>query len=233
MIGCLCIHGFTGAPYEVEPLALHLQEVTDWEIQMVTLPGHGEELVLKGVFYQEWIEHAEQAIEKLLSKCEKVYVIGFSMGGLIASYLSTKYPVEKLVLLSAAVYYVNPKRLFADIGGMIRDTFRGKLKENDLFLRYKKKIKNTPFSATMEFRKLVQYVRPLLQKIQVPVLIVQGEVDGIVPVKSAFYLYEKIPSPQKELMFLPGSHHHVCHGCDFEDLVKKVDEFLIGESGNL
>ncbi|NQD52654.1 carboxylesterase, partial [Bacillus altitudinis] len=44
MIGCLCIHGFTGAPYEVEPLAEYLKQTTDWTVQSVTLPGHGEEL---------------------------------------------------------------------------------------------------------------------------------------------------------------------------------------------
>ena len=59
MIGCLCIHGFTGAPYEVEPLAQYLKQKTDWNVQSVTLPGHGDELQLKGILYQEWIATAE------------------------------------------------------------------------------------------------------------------------------------------------------------------------------
>ncbi|MFP3325017.1 carboxylesterase, partial [Planococcus sp. SIMBA_160] len=59
MIGCLCIHGFTGAPYEVEPLAQYLKQTTDWTVQSITLPGHGEELRLKGILYQEWIATAE------------------------------------------------------------------------------------------------------------------------------------------------------------------------------
>ncbi|KPD00014.1 hypothetical protein LR69_01687 [Geobacillus sp. BCO2] len=40
MIGCLCIHGFTGSPEEVAPLADYLRERTDWVIETPTLPGH-------------------------------------------------------------------------------------------------------------------------------------------------------------------------------------------------
>ena len=116
MIGCLCIHGFTGAPDEIEPLVHFLNGHTDWKLVVPTLPGHGEMLELKGVQYGQWISHAEKELEKLLQTCEKVYVVGFSMGGMIASYLAVHFPVEKLVLLSAAAYYVNPKQLAVDIG---------------------------------------------------------------------------------------------------------------------
>ncbi|MFC0274428.1 alpha/beta hydrolase [Metabacillus herbersteinensis] len=228
MIGCLCIHGFTGAPYEVEPLAEHLRKLTGWEVRTPTLPGHGEDLSLSGLTYQEWINHAEEELKELLKEVDEVYVIGFSMGGLIATYLSVKYPVKKLVLLSAAVYYVNPKQLFLDVGTMIKDSIKGNIKENELFLRYKKKIGDTPIRATLEFRKLVKIVRPYLREVGIPVLIIQGECDGIVPVKSAHFLYETVSSEQKELCFLPSSKHQVCYGEDFKELTKRVEQFLIG-----
>ncbi|MEI2400785.1 alpha/beta hydrolase, partial [Paenibacillus phytohabitans] len=99
---------------------------------------------------------------------DKVFVVGFSMGGLIAGYLATRYPIQKLVLLSAAAYYINPKQLVADIKIMLRDGLNKTLHKNELFLRYKKKIVDTPLSATIEFRKLVQRVRPELHHIKVP-----------------------------------------------------------------
>ena len=104
-------------------------------------------------------------LEKLLHTCEKVYVVGFSMGGMIASYLAVHFPVEKLVLLSAAAYYVNPKQLAVDIGIMVKDLHKGKLSENELFIRYKRKLKETPFTATLQFRKLVNTIRPLSLKL--------------------------------------------------------------------
>jgi carboxylesterase len=227
MNGCLLIHGFTGGPYEVDPLARYLKRHTDWKIAVPTLPGHGESLDLKGKKANEWVECAERELKVLLEECEEVYVIGFSMGGLIASYLAVQYPVSRLVLLSAAAYYVNPKQLLIDIKEMVHDVFRGELSNNELFLRYKKKIKDTPISATYQFRKVVLMAKPLLKDIMVPVFIAQGKKDGIVPPKSADFLYEEITYEEKERYFSEEAKHLICHSDDSDDLFEKVKEFLI------
>ncbi|KQL17620.1 alpha/beta fold hydrolase [Cytobacillus solani] len=226
MIGCMCIHGFTGSPYEVEPLASYLKDRTDWEIVVPTLPGHGDKLELKGIEYKKWIEHAEHELQRLIEKCETVYVIGFSMGGLIASYLSVHYPVAKLVLLSAAAYYVNPKQLFKDIGEILRDAAKGRLTENELFIRYRRKIKATPITATIQFRRLVASIRPILSQVTIPTLIAQGEIDGVVPPKSAEYLYNRIGTTSKKLIFFKKSKHLICHCEESEDLFMEVHQFL-------
>lgn len=226
MKGCLFIHGFTGAPYEVEPLANYFKETTNWVIKVPTLPGHGVTLALKGHTYNDWVSHAEKELLELMEQVDEVYVIGFSMGGIIASYLAAKYNVSKLILLSAAAYYVNPKQLMLDFKDMVKDFLKGSIYENELFNRYKKKIVQTPLRSTLEFQKLVKAIKPYLEKITLPVLIVQGECDGIVPVKSAHYLYNTIPSEMKELCLLPGSKHLVCHGEDYEHLKKLVEDFL-------
>jgi carboxylesterase len=226
MIGCLCIHGFTGSPYEVEPLVEFLKERTDWKLSVPTLPGHGETLSLKGIRYQQWIEYAETELKILLQKCDTVYIIGFSMGGLIASFLASKYPVDKLVLLSAAAYYLNPKQLASDIKIIFQDSLQGKLFNNELFLRYKRKIKETPFTATVQFRKLVSFIRPILPQVVVPTLIAQGECDGIVPPKSAEYLYRTISAQQKKLTYIKHSKHHICYCDEKEALFSQVLAFL-------
>ncbi|WP_456275044.1 alpha/beta hydrolase [Bacillus sp. AK031] len=230
MNGCLILHGFTGGPYEVDPLAQYLEYHTDWKISVPTLPGHGESLALKGKKAEEWIQCAEKELKNLLETCEKVYIIGFSMGGLIASYLAVNYPVCKLVLLSAAAYYVNPKQLLADIKEMVQDVFRGDLSNNELYLRYKKKIKDTPISATYQFRKVVLMVKPLLKEISIPVFIAQGKKDGIVPPKSADFLFEEITYDEKERYFSEEAKHLICHSDDSADLFEKVASFLLKES---
>ncbi|MDZ5474590.1 alpha/beta fold hydrolase [Bacillus sp. 31A1R] len=233
MIGCLCIHGFTGSPSEVEPLVDYLKHQTNWQIVVPTLPGHGELLNLKGISYNQWIEHAENELKKLLASCEKVFVIGFSMGGLIASYLAVHYPIDKLILLSAAAYYVNPKQLALDVSGMLKDASRGKLLENELFLRYKKKIKETPLTATIQFRKLVANIRPILEKVNIPTLIAQGECDGVVPPKSAQFLYNSISTMNKRLLYFKESKHLICHCDERERLFKEVYTFLNDEKSSV
>ncbi|MDR4944994.1 alpha/beta hydrolase [Neobacillus cucumis] len=226
MIGCLLIHGFTGAPYEVEPLAKYLKERTDWSIRVPTLPGHGVPGSLKGVQYQDWIDHAEAELTQLIATCDRVYVVGFSMGGMIASYLAANYPVEKLILLSAAAFYLNPKQLTIDIKEMIKDFLQGNLHDNELFLRYKRKIKETPFAATLQFRRLVTFIKPLLHQVNVPTFIAQGECDGIVPPKSAEYLFHTISAKQKKLALFKHSKHLICHCEERDTLFSQVLAFL-------
>lgn len=233
MIGCLCIHGFTGAPYEVEPLADYFKQSTDWDVQTITLPGHGDTPALKGISFQEWMACAEIELVQLLKRCNEVYIIGFSMGGMIASYLAAKYPVKRLVLLSAAAHYINPKQFLFDLAQICKDSVRGTLAENIIYSRYKKKFMKTPISSAFQFQKLVKATKPALKRLEMPVLIVQGESDAIVPVSSARFLYDAIPSTHKELYLIPNCKHHVCLEENAEQLFEHVEDFLKKEFRNV
>ncbi|WP_163102439.1 alpha/beta hydrolase [Peribacillus alkalitolerans] len=226
MIGCLCIHGFTGSLYEVEPLAEYLRKNTNWEIIVPTLPGHEEEGSLKGISYTEWMECAEEALQELIGYCEKVYVIGFSMGGMIACHLASKYPVEKLVLLSAAAKYVHLRQLTLDIVDLVKEAVKGQHQQNELFLRYKNKIKKTPLSATIQFRTLVARVIPLMETISIPTLIAQGGLDGIVPPKSADYIYQHLSSRDKKIIHVENAKHLICHCEEKLNLFQEIHSFL-------
>ncbi len=130
--------------------------------------------VLKGVCFQEWIACAEVELVRLLKTCDTVFLIGFSMGGMIAAYLAGKYPVSRLVLLSAAAQYISPGQLIQDLKNVIKDSLQGKLEDNLLYKRYKQKLTSTPVSSAFQFRKLVKMTKPALKNLRIPVLIVQG-----------------------------------------------------------
>lgn len=227
MIGCLCLHGFTGSPYEVEPVTRYLEEHTDWLISVPTYPGHGEQLMLKGITHKLWIDEAERAFLELRKKSDTLYILGFSMGGMIGGYLASKYGCDKLILLSASAYYMNPAQMVKDIKNMFVKGVRGMLKDDELYLRYRKKFMDTPLSATFEFRKLVKTLKPSFRYIDVPTLIIQGECDGLVPRKSAEYIYKTIPSKRKKLCYLKESKHMICHDVNQEQLIEEVFQFLM------
>lgn len=226
MIGCLIIHGFTGGPYEVDPLREYLQEHTDWKIDVPVLTGHGKELDLKDVPYEVWIEDAEKAYKQLAEICDTIYVVGFSMGGMIASYLAGKYHIDKLVLLSTARKYLSFKYLSYYVGKMIGDGFKGKLQKNDMFLHYKSKFGQVPLRSNIEFMKLVNETKNYLADIKSPVLIAQGKKDGMVPKRTVYALEEEIGSDDKEVVFFEESHHLICLGDNAPVLVQMIYEFL-------
>ncbi|GAE28232.1 carboxylesterase [Halalkalibacter wakoensis JCM 9140] len=229
MIGCLCLHGFTGEPWEVEPVSTYFLEQKRWLVYTPTLPGHGPKGNLRDVTYQEWVYAAEVSIQALLKRCEKVYVIGFSMGGMLACYIAAKYNVEKLVLLSAAAYYTNPQQLLQELKDKVRLRVLGELDSDEHYVRYRKKIIDTPMTAVFQFMQVVKKIKPCIRKVSAPTLILQGELDGIVPPKSAVYLYETIGSKDKELILLPESKHLICHGFEKEILLNKIEAFLCKE----
>ncbi|MBM7694580.1 esterase/lipase [Peribacillus deserti] len=224
--GCLLLHGFTGSPFEVEPLSAYLQQKTAWKISVPLLPGHGEGATLKGIKHSEWIKTAEDALMQLLSECEEVYVIGFSMGGIIACYLAAKYEVSKLILLSAAALYVNPKQIAADSLDLVKAALRGRLKDHELYIRYKTKITKTPISAVWQFRTLVKAHRTIFNEIKIPALIAQGGLDGIVPPRSAEYIFHSIPSNKKSLLWMDESKHLICHCKQKNRLFEEIYKFL-------
>ncbi|MFZ3578905.1 alpha/beta hydrolase [Virgibacillus sp. DJP39] len=232
MIACLLIHGYTGGPYEIEPLSVFLKEETNWHIEVPTLPGHGRKLDLKNVSHKKWIKAAEDSLKALLTKYDEVYLVGFSMGGMIASYLAAKYKVDKLVLLASAGKYLSFKQIVIDIRQVCLDGLKGNIKKNKLYIHYKRKIGAVPFQANLEFLKLVRYTKPYLKDIDANVLIAQGQKDGMVPYKTAYYLDKEINSTKKEVVFFERSRHLICLGEDKDTLNQMVYNFLLKKTEN-
>lgn len=227
MIGCLVIHGFTGGPYEVNPLVNFLKENTDWHIEVPTLPGHGRELDLKDTTYKEWIVAAEEVLQRMTEKFKRIYLIGFSMGGMIAAYLAAKYTIEKLVLLAPARKYLSFKQIAHDIGEVVEDSVKGTLDENKLYTHYKNKLGTVPMKANIEFMKLVRFTKPYLHEVKAPVLIAQGRQDGMVPFKTLYDLDKELSSEEKELVLFESSKHLICLGEDKDTLNQMVYDFLL------
>ncbi|ENH96384.1 hydrolase [Gracilibacillus halophilus YIM-C55.5] len=229
MTACLMIHGFTGGPYEVEPLALHIQEKTEWTVVSLRLPGHGlgdgTELDLANVRYQDWIEAAETSFAQLKEEHSSIYLIGFSMGGMIASYLAAKYSCAKLVLLSTSRKYISIPQIGVDVLGFARKAITRKLKNDALYQHYIGKYGSVPVRALREFLKCMKVTKPYLKQIHCPVFIAQGMQDGMVPYKTVHYLDKEIPV-DAEIIYFHDSRHLICLGEDREVVIRSVFQFL-------
>jgi carboxylesterase len=213
---CLLLHGFTGGPYEVLPLAEHLQRL-GFICHVPTLPGHEDDLSgLRRTKWMDWLESAAAEAEQLTHQHGPIDVIGFSMGGLISMYLANRFPIRRLVLLSAAAIYVSPARYARDLAYRIR------IRDFD----HMKKMKQTPFRAALQFMKLARFVKKQeLPRITVRTLIVQGQQDQIVHPHSAKYIFRRLQG-EREIEWLAKSTHMICLSEEAPLLFNLVERFL-------
>src|SRR5664280_811509 len=90
--GVLVLHGFTGNPQSMRPLA-EAVAAAGYTVELPLLPGHGtavEDLV--PTRWDDWSEGAEAAYRALAARCDKVVVSGLSMGGTLTCWLAARHP---------------------------------------------------------------------------------------------------------------------------------------------
>lgn len=222
----LIIHGFSGGTYDQELLCFELERHNKLDVYNFTLPGH-DKRTLKSVKYNEWIEAAEEKIKLLIKYGYKdIYLVGHSMGGVIATYLSTKYKkIKKLVLVSPAFSYFTPT-----IDSKVTEKIKGgvkALKEYDSSEIVNKFLK-LPVSSLNQFVDLVEMHKECYNDINVPVLILHGKDDCIVPVESSKDIYKKIKVNNKKLVLLDQTTHEVFRTNNLIAL-REVRDFLLNK----
>jgi len=219
----LIIHGFAGGTYDEEKLANFLELNKNYDVFQFTLPGHRRNF--SKVKYEEWIDSSEKQIEWLISKGYRcIYVIGHSMGGVIATYIASKYKeVKKLVLAAPAFHYlsvikddVDIKKSIQKAPGLIK-TYSGEEIIARLF-------KLNP-GALKEFVDLVKKYYDCPKDVYCPVLIIQGKSDELVPMTSSEYVYNTVGSSNKKLVYVDGLTHDIFRK-EREELFNIVRDFL-------
>jgi len=223
--GCLLIHGFTGSPGEVRPLGEFLHQ-KGYTVYGVLLAGHGTSPAdLRATTWQDWVRSAEKELASLRSRCRRVYLVGFSMGGLIALLLSTLYPVDGLATLAT------PMRLQARGVGLlhlvqfIRDYVPNRPRRPEI-AAYAEAYPLMPLRSVVQLLRLMKDVRGKLHRVSAPLLVVQGGEDSAVDPCSARVIYNGVSSGHKRLAWFEGAGHLLVLEPCREEVFKAVADFL-------
>ena len=221
----LIIHGIAGGTYDQEYLAHRLELNRSYDVYTFTLAGH-DGLFKENMTEKEWIKSAEDMLKFLIKNgYKKIYIIGHSMGGIIASRLATQYKqIKKIVLVSAAFRYLAFKNGDFDLLKSISKT-RNVIKDyssDEVFTRLIK----LPLPTLREFSNLVKNNENTLKKINIPTLIIQGNEDNLVPLETAEFIYNNIGTKQKEILIYNGVNHDVFRGNKKEEITYEIINFL-------
>lgn len=213
---CLFIHGFTGGEFEVTPLAEFLSKRNYRTVTFFLKGLGGTRSEMRRSSRQDWLHLAEEQLKQTAAGRNKIHLIGFSTGALIASALSVKYKeqIGSLTLLSAPVFLFNIKEIMKTLG------------KAEMVKNYVKKFLTTPYRATRQFKAMVRESLEVYGKIQVPTLIIQGGADHLVQTKSAQYLYETIQADRKKLLIVDHGGHLICHGQNHQMVFHEISRFI-------
>lgn len=100
-VGVLLIHGMTGTPLEVRPVARALRR-QGYRVETPTLRGHGaghQELL--ATTWTDWLAGVREEADRLGAECDKLFIVGLSASALFAVLVAVDNPrVAGIVLLS-------------------------------------------------------------------------------------------------------------------------------------
>ena len=206
--GVLVLHGFTGSPQSLRPLALRFAEAGH-SVELPVLPGHGTKIEdMVPTRFDDWYRAASAAYTELAGRCDRVVVAGLSMGGTLATILAIEHEPAGLIAINPQIT-PPPDSVIEVIQGLVEEgvatipAIGGDIaKENTEELAYAA----TPVAALMSFIERCQTLGDELSRVTCPVLLFTSPQDHVVDPVSSDELAAKVSGPV-ERVTLDRSYH--------------------------
>jgi len=224
----LCLHGLTGTPYEVRPVADALV-ARGLRVRGPWMAGHegGHEALARTV-HDDWVGLAADELSRLRAEHDRVFVVGVSMGGLVTLRLAQTRAVDGLVVIGTPLALAPPLPLLARALRRLVP-FRKKrgsdIRDPGARLRHPG-LAATPLVAVTELVKLQAAVVPALDQVRSPILIAHGRHDRTALPRDAERIRASVGSAERELVFLERSGHVATVDYDGPVLARAIADFL-------
>ena len=202
-VGVLLCHGFTGSPAAMRPWAEHLAS-NGLTVRLPLLPGHGTEWQQMQITrWTDWYDCLERELVDLFQACDRVFVMGLSMGGTLALRLAMERPdlVDGVVIVNASVHSRNRalralpvlRHLVPAVPGICNDIKKPGQDE----LAYSR----VPLQAMHSLTELWADVAPRLGEISCPMLAFGSDEDHVVEPSNSVEIVQGVSS--HDLTFIP------------------------------
>jgi esterase/lipase len=217
-IGVLLIHGLLASPAELRAYGEYLA-LQGYTVLGVRLRGHGSSpYALREQTYQDWYASVVRGFTMLKAYTPRIFVTGFSTGGVLALKLASENHPEIIAVTAIAIpiQFTNPAFMLVSL-------LHGTNKLVDLVTAYegvKPFIENiqehplinyrhVPVKALYELRQLIHDLDEFLPLCIRPILILHADGDPVVSVKSAYKVNNAISNADKQLTLLPARKHGI------------------------
>lgn len=217
--GALVLHGFTGNPGSMRGIAEALAEA-GFTVELPLLPGHGTKVEdMIPTSFADWLGHAEATYRSLAERCERVVVVGLSMGGALAAWLASEHPeIAGAVLINAVVSAPEGmKEAVEQVLATGADRFEGigsDIADPD---QVETAYPETPLAPLLTLFAAADEFAHRLGRITSPVLVVTSTQDHVVPPENSDIIAAEVAGPVERLR-CERSYHVVTLDYD-KDLV--------------
>ena len=228
-MGVLVLHGFTGNPYSMRPLAERCAKA-GYSVELPRLPGHGTSLEdLVPWRWPDFVGVALGAYDDLAERCDKVAVVGLSVGGGLTALIAEHRPSV------AGCVFINPmlKGPGAEMEQGLQDLIDSGLEvlATDAGSDIKKegtteaKYEGWPLRALQSVIEGVEVVDANLSSITAPSLLLSSREDHTVAPDNGDEIVENSSGPV-ERIWLEESYHVATLDNDQELVERSTVEFL-------
>jgi len=227
--GVLVIHGFTGSTQSMRPIA-DACIAAGHTVELPRLPGHGTSVEdMSTTSWADWSAHVEAVYEDLALRCERVFVVGLSMGGALTLWLASRHPgVAGIVVINSAgqpsaertaalAHVVESGQVTVDAIG------------NDIAMPGVVELAydQTPLAPLLS---LVEAVNDFdLSAITCPTLVMVSDQDHVVPPETADYIASNVGT-QATVVHLANSYHVATLDYDAELINSHVVDHIAAHS---
>jgi carboxylesterase len=234
-VGVLFLHGFTASPAEMRPMASFVSQLKHWRCTGPLLPGHGTTIEdMQRSRSDAWLGMADEAYEQLAQQCDRVFIVGLSLGAVLACHVALRRSgdpkLRGIVLLAPAfgvtlkhalgIHLLRPVRYLRNKGARASDYFL----DHRLFSYL-----HVPVGLAAEVLKLgSEAVRNMSKLRKIPTLMFVGDRESTVSLEKMLAVTQAHPSIR--LVRMPKSRHILTVEPDremmFETSVRFMEECL-------
>ena len=252
--GIVLVHGITGTPTEMRPLARHLQQL-GYRVDRPLLAGHGEgyQEILAST-WRDWLASVRSSVERMAAATSQVVVIGLSAGGLLGVLLAEEQPcVSGLALLSVHFGIPGPRisstdrllsRLLSCLPILRRHwSFVERppygLKDTRLQQRITAAIRDSKRGETAKYGLFRTYAetlhqvyqleaaaRRVMSRVRCPTLMIHSLADTMLSAHNATAVYRLLGSPKKSVILLTDCDHVMTVDLQKHLVAKQVSAFV-------
>lgn len=227
--GCLLIHGFTGTPKEMRPLGEHLA-AEGYTVLGPRLFGHSTQISdMNRARWHDWVASVENGWHLLQDVTDEIFVIGLSMGGVLALYTSGYLPATATITLSTP-YELDrdyPSFLIRLLAPVVPYVSKGEddwhnpdaPKEHISYEKY-------PTRAVLELKILLREMRQNLPKLETPLLLFHSHDDKAVLPQNMPRIYERAGSTDKDMIYVQESGHVLTREPARDFVFRTISAFL-------